>query len=89
MELLRGVSAANNFVLAIVHIHLRGFFSSSITVHVAAASSATSATMCKYREGQAFKPSAARLLPSKAHHRLHELGDLTRVIHGCNRVRLL
>ena len=35
------------------HIHLRGFFSSSITAHVAAAAaSATSAPMCKYREGQ-------------------------------------
>ena len=61
------------------HIHLRGlFFSSSITPHVAAAAaSATSAAMCKYREEAAFKPSAAPLLPSKARHRLHELGDLT------------
>src|SRR5947209_16847711 len=52
MELLRGVSAANNFVLALVPHHLRGFFSSSITAHVAAAASATSTAMCKYREGQ-------------------------------------
>ena len=58
------------------HIHLRGYFSGSITPHVAAASSATAA-MCKYREEAAFKPSAAPLLPSKARHRLHELGDLT------------
>ena len=59
------------------HIHLRGYFSNSITAHVAAAASATSAAMCKYRKGAAFKPSAAPLLPSKARHRLHELGDLT------------
>jgi hypothetical protein len=52
MELLRGVSAANNFVLALVPHHLRGFFGSSITAHVAAAASATSTAMCKYREGQ-------------------------------------